>query len=587
MKRMLAIVPAVLGIIALVVTACGGSEAAATPRPSPTTVPGPSPTAAPTATAAPTPTARPPAPTATPAAPAPKRGSVLKSILLNDPANWDAYDSRGQLTAIIAFLPMLSNIIVFDAEKPSLILPDLAERWEQSGDGKSATFFLRKDVKWHNGKDLTAQDVAWNIDRGRRAEGTTVYNKARFAAVDNVETPDAYTVKVNLKRPSASFLPNMAVAFVLVYPPVGPDPASSEFKQNAIGTGPFKFKSYTAANKIELVRNDSYYKKDEAGRTLPYLDGVTLFPISDPANSLATWRSKQVDCGCHWDFTYMTSNADALQREFPDAKLVGANTAQHQLVLNSKGPLADVRVRQAIFIGLDRLNIHGLFQGGIKKAFYPPGYMLAPEVGGKWGLPASELLQTPGFRVKDGKKDPADIEMSQRLFREAGVDPKSVTLILNGTTGVRDQFEIIQSTLQETGVKVDLRLFAAPAESTNALIRGDFGIYLLQGGNGFDDPSDQPTRYLLTQASENYGKFSLPKLDAIYDQLDSALDSAKRLQLAYQFQRAALEEAVAEPAVYFYSVNGPHRHVFGWIKGSYSTNSGQRLERVWIDESLR
>lgn len=591
MTRRAKTVCAISGVVALLLAACGGGERAtptsAPKPPSPTAAPAATPTSAPAASPTPRPAASPtrvPA-TPTPAGPQPKSGGGLRGSLLTEPANWDSYDARGQLPATVAFMPVFNNIIVFDAEKPSLITPDLAERWEQSGDGKTVTFSIRKGVKWHNGRDLTAQDIAWNIERGARAEGTTNFNKSRFVAVENVETPDNFTVKVNLKRPNGSFLPNMATVFVLVYPPFGPTPNSSEFQTpaNAVGTGPFKLQSYTRGGKVEYVRNDSYFKKDESGRPLPYLNTVTYFYLSGAAG-LAAWRSKQIDCGCVWDHTYLTKQEDILRRDFPDAKLVGRNTALFHFQFNQKAPWTDVRLRRAVFAALDRLQMRDLYRGG--KAHYPPHFMLNQELGGGWALPTEELLRQPGFRLKDNKKDPADLDLSRQLFREVGVDPKTLKIVFNYAAVNRDLGELYQAALAQTGVPTELRLLDT-APLTDVLQRGDFDIAAVIGGNGFDDPSDQPTRYILSNSPENYGKWKRPQIDDLYSRIDSELDPAKRRELAYQWQRLMLEEAVASPVLHNYAINGPHRHVFGLARGHYSTHSGQRLEGVWIDESRR
>ena len=481
---------------------------------------------------------------------------------------------------------VFNNLIVFDSESPSTIKPDLAEKWQQGDDGRTVTFSLRPGIKWHNGQDLKASDIVWNMERGMAAEGTTTFLKSRFRTVASVEAPDDLTVKVNLKEPSASFLPNMAVVFVLMYPPFGPAPNSTEFQtpEHAVGTGPFKLKGYTKDVKFEYTKNDGYFKKDSAGRSLPYLDAVEMF-ILRGANGLAAWRTNKIDCGCIWDHTFITSVADQLRADFPGAKLVGRNTAQFHLQFNQREPWTNPLIRRAIFTGLDRLTFKELYRGG--NSHYPPTIMLSQSLGGFWSLPDEEFLEMPGFRVKDGVKDPADLEEANRLFAEAGVKPEDIKLTFYHGGSTQDTGEIVQATLAEIGINVELVLLGSTGELVDRYRNGDFDLQLVQGGNGFDDPSDQPTRYLLGTSSENYGKWDRSATDAVYRQIDSTFDQMKRRDLAMQWQRMILEEAIASPLNYNYAVNGPHRYVFGLGRGHYSTHSGQRFEEVWIDPDLR
>jgi len=580
---------ALAAIVALIVAACGGSDPTATPRPTSTPVP-PTATAGPTATARPaaTPTPRPttPPPTATPSGPTPQRGGTLKGSLLVQPRNWDAYDAKGQLIAIVAFMDVFSNLIVYDAEEPSKILPDLAERWVVASDGSSVTFFLREGVKWHNGRDLKASDIVWNFERAMAAEGTTVFNKNRFATVESVRAPDDRTLQVQLKQPSASFVANIAVVFVLMYPPFGPDPGTPEFKnkESAVGTGPFKLDDHVLDVKLTYVRNDNYYKTGADGRALPYLDGIEMFFLRG-ANGLAAWRSGNIDCGCVWDHTFLTAQEDILRREFPEAKLIGRNTAQFHLYFNNREPWTNPDIRKAVFIALDRLTFRTLYRGG--KSHYPPTITLSQSLGGFWSLPDDEFLTIPGFRVKDGKKDPADLEDARALFAKAGVDPKDLTIVFNHTTSTQDVGEIVQGVLAEIGLDVKLILLANTGELLEKLRRGDFDVALVQGGNGFDDPSDQPTRYVLTESPDNYGKWVRPDVDQLYQRIDTTFDQTKRRELTMEWQRLILDRAEVWPLTYNYAVNGPHRWVQGLDRGHYSSTVAQRHEWVWLDESLR
>ncbi len=479
-----------------------------------------------------------------------------------------------------------SNLIISDIQKPSLLLPEVAERWEVSSNGGAVTFFIRKGVKWHDGKDLTARDVVWNLERAMKGDAPVTFNKGRFLNVASVEATDDFTVKVTMKQPSASFLPNMAVPYMLMYAPQGPGPSTSEFKENPIGTGPFKIKSYGKNVKWEFVRNDGYYKKDDAGRTLPYLDGITMFILPDPASGLAAFRSGQIDCGCGYELDFLTANYDSIKKDMPGVKLQIGNAAIIRLVFNQKAPWTDVRVRKAVWAALDRVKVRDLYRGG--RGAYPPAYFLGPELGGKWGLPASEMLQVPGFRLKDGKKDPGDLDLSKQLFKDAGVDPTKLTAIVAGISGSTvDSWEIIAAAVQDaTGMKTDLKLddTASNAQRKQQL---QMDIYAIYGQDVLDDPSDAGPRFALSNSPENFPKWQRPEIDALYQRAEGELDSAKRLQLTYDLQRKLLDEAVSTPLQYIVAAWGTQPQVFGFTAGAFTTGPHFRLERVWIDTTVR
>ncbi len=594
MKRRHVGLLAVSGIVAMVVAACGGGEATATPRPpAPTAIVTTAATAvprtpAPTAAApTPPPTATAPAATPTPAqiptlaptsGPQPKTGGTLKVRLLRDYPVVDTYDSRGNFSTNY-MMNVLSHIIVFDVSKPSVILPDLAERWEVSGDGLTTTFALRKDAKWHDGKAVTAGDVVWNLQRAMTS-ATATYNRVRFASVATASAPDDYTVKVAMKQPNASFLPNMASVFMLMYAPHGADPASQEFKSNAIGSGPFKLKEYVRDTRYDLVRNDAYFKKDEAGRPLPYLDGITLIALANPQAALAAFRAGQIDCGCLYDTEYMTPQYDILQKDIPGVKLQVAQAGVFAMYFNQRAPWTDVRVRKAIQAGIDRLTLKQLWRANL--AFYPPTVFKSPDIGGGWGLPTDEMLKIPGWRVKDGKKDPADLDAMRQLFRDASLDPKSATALLSVPEFNADFGEAFQAVLSATGLNVTLKV-EPTSERLNRLRRADFDISLFFAEASFDDPSDSVPNYVTSAGLNNFGKWQQPEVDALYADIEKQLDPSKRKAQVYDLQRKLLDGADFSPVIHFPGVQGTHSYVSGFVAGAFSTSSAMRLERVWIN----
>ncbi|RVA29146.1 ABC transporter substrate-binding protein, partial [Mesorhizobium sp. M7D.F.Ca.US.004.03.1.1] len=134
------------------------------------------------------------------------------------------------------------------------VLPDLAESWTISDDGKVYTFKLHTGVKFHDGTDFDASDVKFSLDRAR-ADNSVNAQKGLFAAIDAVDVVDPATVKVTLKNPQGSFLYNMGWGDAVI---VAPESAETN-KEKPVGTGPFKFQSWAKGSSITLVKSDTYW----------------------------------------------------------------------------------------------------------------------------------------------------------------------------------------------------------------------------------------------------------------------------------------------------------------------------------------
>src|SRR2546425_8037911 len=166
-----------------------------------------------------------PAPTAG-AAQTPKAGGVLNATLLEAPPSFSIHDET-TISAVWPMMPCYNNLVLFDPLKKqedlSTIIGELAERWSWQDGGKSLVFFLRKDVKWHDGQPFTSKDVKHTFDMVREAKDAPAKlrinpRKDWFVNIDNIEAPDPHTVIFHLKRPQPSLLLMLASGYSPVYP---------------------------------------------------------------------------------------------------------------------------------------------------------------------------------------------------------------------------------------------------------------------------------------------------------------------------------------------------------------------------------
>src|SRR5499433_2283749 len=175
--------------------------------------------------------------------------------------------------AVTVLMPVFNNLVLFDQHKErntiDTIVPDLAESWAWSEDGKELTFRLRQGVKWHDGKPFTAADVkcTWDLLMGKGSDKLRINpRKSWYSNVEEVTPRGDYEVTFRLKRPQPALLALLASGWSPIYPCHVP---AREMRQRPIGTGPFKFVEFKPNESIKLVRNPDSWKP---GR--PYLDGI-------------------------------------------------------------------------------------------------------------------------------------------------------------------------------------------------------------------------------------------------------------------------------------------------------------------------
>jgi ABC-type transport system substrate-binding protein len=626
MRRYL-IVPAVAAIVALIVAACGGADPTATPRPTATPLP--------TATPAPTPTA---VLTPTPSGPQPKYGGVLQARTFTDWGNWDTYNASGGWTAHFT-MQLLSHLIVMEQGTINKIEGDLATAWELGPDGKSYTFSLRKDAAFHDGMPVTAHDVMYNWARALDKEQTRLtfnrerlaavdsmeapddytfslrkdaafhdgmpvtahdvmynwaraldkeqtrltFNRERLAAVDSMEAPDDYTFKVQLKNVSASFLPSIATPFMLVYPKHIPDMEEWQ-KRTPIGSGGFKFKNYSADVSYDYVRNDGYYKKDEAGRALPYLDGVTYNIIRDPSFALGAFRSGKLHCGCAYDQDFMTANIEELMRDVPGAKLEPLLGTRVGMRFNAaRAPFDNLAFRQGVAIGLDKESAALAAIGG-DKSFWPTPPMIPSEKGGRWALPQEQIKTIPGYLPDQAK----NLEIAKQKFAESGIDPKSVEIeLFVGGRFHSAQAEAVATLIsQDLGVRMEFRLAGSVGEATEKAIKGDFDANWVTESQTIDDPIDNYTNFIMTGGGKNFGKYSNARVDELLAAQDAELDVMKRREMLWEVQRINFTEFPVVWINWLSQFRGTRPEVEGYHVGVVLTGSNLRLDKVWLDPDL-
>src|SRR5215510_8473591 len=217
-----------------------------------------------------------------------KRGGVLQFGTRLDASGLDShrhnqYHNSHPIAALYTGLT--------DIDQKGNIVPGLAESWEPSKDLTAWVFRLRKGVLFHNGREVDAEAVKLNILRIKDPAIGTDWHRGTIASIHTVDLLDKYTVRFNLSEPDASLPAN-----VMHYPTnlQAPD-AFDAASEHPIGTGPFKFVSWTRWHETRLVRFENYWETDTAGNNLPYIDEIIGKPKKEDAVRLAALRTGQLN----------------------------------------------------------------------------------------------------------------------------------------------------------------------------------------------------------------------------------------------------------------------------------------------------
>jgi peptide/nickel transport system substrate-binding protein len=270
-------------------------------------------------------------------------------MLREDLAQGFAVHEASTISTSFPSLPCFNNLIFFDQlkrpETPDTLVGDLAEKWSWQDNYRNLVFFLRKNVKWHDGQPFTSKDVKHTFDMLREAPDATVKlrinpRKDWYANVDAVEAPDPHTVVFRLKRPQPGLLNMLASGYTPIYA-AHVNPAA--YRTGCIGTGPFKVKEWRKGEYVDYVKNPDYFVK---GR--PYLDSLRYVVIKERGTRVAAIQAGQLDVSFPGETT--KTAAEQLKKAVPQLVITPvAQAVSDNIIMNvKKSPFDNLKVRQAV-----------------------------------------------------------------------------------------------------------------------------------------------------------------------------------------------------------------------------------------------
>jgi len=506
----------------------------------------------------------------------PRKGGVLQTLLIEDPPGLLAHESA-TVSNVWPISPCYSNLVLFHPLKPlesaDTVIPELAERWSWQDNYRNLVFFLRKNVKWHDGKPLTSRDVKYTFDVAREAPEAPVKFRlsartARWANVEAIEAPETHTVVFRLKRPQPSLLLMLASGYSPIYPahvPLG------ELRQKCMGTGPFRFKEWQRGQSVELERNPDYFIPDR-----PYLDGIRYTVITERGTRLAALQAGRLDAFVPLEMT--RAMAEAAKKSAPSLIIteVGQNGSDNVVLNHKRPPFDNPAVRRAVSLAMDR---HGYVQS-VRHGGAVVGAGLMPKPLGFWGLSDPDLKTLPGYR--NSATDKAE---ARRLLAGAGFGPGGKPLRVELATRTLsiylDVASFVADQLHQVGIESTVKQMDSAAWFP-ALARRDFQIAANLTAGGFDDPDAYFVENYKCGSSRNYTDYCNEETDRLIDQQSQELDRTKRLRLVLDIQKR-LEADVARPMLGWRKEYFAHYpHVKNLVPHNALYNYG-RMQDVWLD----
>ena len=405
------------------------------------------------------------------------------------------------------------------------LTPDLAESYEISDDGLIYTFKLRQGVKFHNGREMTADDVKYSLERTcnpktqspgagfySMIKGQEAMTAGQAESLEGIKTLDKYTIQFELARPDATFLHVMALNFSFVVPKEEVEKWGQDFGKHPVGTGSYILKDWVLGNKIEWVRNPDYHHPGK-----PYLDKIVFEIGQEPTVALMRLQRGEVDI---LGDGIPPARFVAIKNDpkYKDMIVEGGQLHTGYVTMNVKmKPFDDVRVRQAVNMAINKERVVKIINNRAVVANQP--------------LPPAMPAYDTGY--KGYAYDPVQ---AKKLLAEAGYPDGFETELYCMNVDPNPRIaQSIQQDLAEIGIKAELKnqsqatVIAAGGEPDQAPMIWSGGMAWIAD---FPDPSNFYGPILgcggAVKGGWNWAWYCNEELDNLAVKADSLTDPSKQ-----------------------------------------------------------
>lgn len=446
---------------------------------------------------------------------------VLKIALGTEPDNLNPINDFNAYDCIKIFSGLLKT------DDKLQMIPDLAESWEVSPDGKTFTFHLRKGMKWHDGTSLTADDVKFTFDLLRSEKWTSIFPiSSEFKIIDDISIQDDSTIVFHLKEGVVPFKERFAVPILPKHILNGQDLMKTEFWQEPIGSGPYKFKEWKRGEDLILVANPDYYGG------APKIGEIKYLFVPDENARVSLLKSGEVDV------TKIDPRTKKILESTSGIQVITTPSANwYGLCLpNDIWPFSIKEVRQAIAFAINKQQIlDTIFYSQGELAYGPyrkADWAYNPEIAYSYDPNKSrQLLADAGFKEggdgvfeKDGKKLEFDL-----LYPTYSSERKDMAIA-------------IKTDLAAVGIKVNL--VSKTWDEITYQMYHDTAFFNMWG-TPFD-PDDVNYKVFhskfMDQGWSNPSSYSNPEVDKLLDEGRITFDEAKRKEIYDKIQMQLVED---------------------------------------------
>lgn len=470
----------------------------------------------------------------------------------------------------------------YDSGAP--LIPGLAQGWTVDADLQGVTFFLKDGVQWHNGSVLSCEDARFSYEIMITEEGITgSYMKGRLSEVDLnlMECVDDATLKFRFTVPSAVPLINFGNPAAMIFNKewflAGAEEAM--FQDVSVGTGPFIWQEGQSVGIDEqhFDKNPNYHVDG-----LPYVDGLVIFGILDESAQQAAMLAHQTD----WHWVRNFGQYDQYVAHDQIQTVIRATRSSENLWINTrKPPLDNVRIRQAIAMGMDRPSGIAVVLSG----YGSPGLGLMPP-GSPWALEEADACSIPGWC------HPADMEAQRaeaiQILKEEGFDfDRTYILTVESDAQRVNRATFMQEQLRLLGIKTDFDTVETVAYRKSRQA-GDWGDFMGSTGGvaGVDDPFLGLGHYHRCDSLFNFqtpGTECDAKVEALFEELGNLTEPAERKRLGDQIQIHLMAQYWNFPVLWEEEAVAFWPEVRGYSHFPGPTSSHLRWAHMWIDPARK
>lgn len=432
-------------------------------------------------------------------------GSVILGIT-QEPDSFDPHlaAAAGTKEIIYNFFDGLVKLM-----PDSTFEPALAESYDVSDDAKIFTFKIRENVTFHNGKELTVDDVVYSLENAAGINDGTL-KVPQLSIIDSVEAdPEQNEVSVTLKESDADFITYMTLAIV-------PEDYSEQATE-PIGTGPFVFTEYQPQQHVKMEKNENYWRE-----RIAYLDEVTFLIVPSADAAIVDLQAGNIDI-----FPYLTADKKDLLKDQYNFVTADSNMVQVWGLNNQEEPFDDPIVRKAMDMAVDKQMI-------VEAVTFGEGKVLE-----------SGMAPSMGQYYNSNLESQYNPEEAKKLLEENGYSDLNITITVPGNYVIHVQTaEVIAENLDAIGVQADIKSV-------------DWGTWLsdvFQGRNHqstvialtFDHVAPATVlSYYYSPSDMNFINYSNPEFDALFEEAQSITNEDQRVKLYHEMQQMLQTDAAS------------------------------------------